>query len=78
MSISEDINGLACTIDFKCNRKKQYKCLSNHHFPLHLPEKTKHHSSDPRYDALKWYSINFQWFLCMQLIGGGGIESTKL
>ena len=60
MSISEHSNGLASTIDFKCNRKKQDKCLSHHHFPLHLPQKTKHHYSDPRYAALKWYSINFQ------------------
>ena len=41
MSISEHSNDLASTIDLKCNRKKQDKCLSNHHFPLHLPEKTK-------------------------------------
>ena len=54
MSISEHSNGLASTIDFKCNRGKQDKRLSNHHFPLHLPEKTKHHSSETRYTALKW------------------------
>ena len=47
MSISEHINGLASTIDFKCNRKKQYKRLSNHHFHFHLPQKTKHHSCEP-------------------------------
>ena len=54
MSISENSNGLASTTDFKCNSKKQDKRLSNHHFPLHLPEKNKHHSSDRRYTALKW------------------------
>ena len=54
MSISEHKNGLASTIYFKCNRKKQDKRLSNHHFPLHLPEKTKYHSSDTRYAELKW------------------------
>ena len=32
VSISEHSNGLASTIDFKCNRKKQDKRLSNHHF----------------------------------------------
>ena len=37
MSISEHSNGLASTIEFKCNKKKQDKRLSTHHFPLHLP-----------------------------------------
>ena len=54
MYISEHSNGLASTIDFKCNRKKQDKCLSNRHFPLHLPQKTKHYSSDPCYASIKW------------------------
>ena len=53
-SISNHIKGLASTLDFKCNKKKQDKRLSNHHFPLHLPQKTKHHSSESHYDALKW------------------------
>ena len=48
MSISEHSNGLASTIEFKCNKKKQDKRLSNHHFPLHIPQQTKHHSCDPR------------------------------
>ena len=78
MSISEHSNGLAYTIGFKCNKQKQDKRLSNHHFPLHLPQQTKHHSCEPRYAALIWYSINFQWVFRMQLIGGGGRESTKL
>ena len=78
MSISEHSNGLASTIDFKCNRKKQDKRLSNHHFQLHIPQQTKHHSSEPGYAALIWYSINFQWVFGMQLIGCGGRESTKL
>ena len=34
--------------------------------------------SEPRYAALIWYSINFQWVFGMQLIGGGGREPTKL
>ena len=55
VSIFEHRNGLASTIEFKCNREKQYKRLSNHHFPLHLPFQTKHHSRDNRYAALKWY-----------------------
>ena len=55
MSITEHINGLASTIEFKCNKKKQDKRLSNHHFPLHLPQQTKHYSCEPRYDALIWY-----------------------
>ena len=76
--VTIEINGLSSTIDFKCNRKKQEKHLTNHNFPLHLPEKTKHHYSDPRYAALKLYSINFQWVFGMQLVGGGGRESTKL
>ena len=71
MSISEHSNNLASAIDFNCNRKKQDKCLSNHHFPLHLPQQTTYHSSETRYDALKWYSINLQWVFGMQLIGGG-------
>ena len=78
MSISEHSDGLASTIDFKCNKKKQDKRLSNHHFPLRLPQQTKHHSGEPRYAALIWYSINFQWVFRMQLIVGGGRESTKL
>ena len=47
MSISEHRNGLASTIEFTCNRKKQDKRLNNHHFPLHLPQQTKHDSGDP-------------------------------
>ena len=78
MSISEHSNGLASTIEFKCNKKKQDKRLSNHHFTLNLPQQTKHHSCEPRYAAIIWYSINFQWVFRMQLIGGGGRESTKL
>ena len=77
MSISDHRNGLASTIEFMCNRKKQDKRLNNHNFPLHLPQKTKHHSVDPRYEADKWYSINFQSVFGMQLIGQGG-GSTKL
>ena len=76
MSIYEHSNGLASKIEFKCN--KEYKRLSNHHFPLHLPQQTKHHSCEPRYAELIWYSINFQWVFGMQLISGGGRESTKL
>ena len=78
MSISEHINGLAPTINFKCNRKKQDKQLSNHHFPLHLPQQTKHHYGETCYAALKWYSINFQWVFRMQLIceGGEGINKS--
>ena len=71
-SISEHINGIASTIEFKCNRGKQYKLLSNHHFTLRLPQQTKHHSGDSRYAELKLYSITFQWVFGMQLIGGGG------
>ena len=41
MSISEHNNGLDSTIEFKCNKKKQYKRLSNHHFPLRLFSKQK-------------------------------------
>ena len=78
MSISEHSNGLASTIDFKYNRIKQDKRLISHHFPLHLPQQTKHHSSEPRYAALLWFSINFQWVFSIQLVGGGGRESTKL
>ena len=78
MSISEHSNGLASTIDFKCNRKKQDKSLSNHIFPLHLPQQTKHHSGETRYGALKWYSINFHWVFGMQLSRGRGVESTEL
>ena len=78
MSISEHSNGLASTIEFKCNKKKQDKRISNHNFPLHQPQQTKHHSCEPRYAALIWYSIKFQWVFGMQLIRGGGRESTKL
>ena len=60
VSIYKHINGLAFTIEFRCNRKKQEKRLNNHHFTLHLPQQTKHHSSDPHYASIKWYSINFQ------------------
>ena len=78
MSISEHSNGLASTIEYRCDKKKQDKRQSNHHFPLHLPQQTKHHSGDNQYAALIWYYINFQWVFGMQLIGGGGRESTKL
>ena len=78
MSISDHINGLASTIEFKCNKKKQYKSLSNHHFPLHLTQQTKHRSGETRYAALKWCIIKFQWVFKMQLIGGEGRELTKL
>ena len=60
MSISERSNGLASTIECGCDNKKQDKRQSNHHFPLHLPHKTKHHSGDTQYEALIWYSINLQ------------------
>ena len=78
MSISEHSNSLASTIECKCDKKKQDKCLSIHNFPLRLPQQTKHHSGEIQYAALVWYSINFQWVFGMQLIGGGGRESTKL
>ena len=77
MSISKHINGLASTIEFKCNREKRDKCLNNHHFPLRLPQKTKHHSGDTRYAALKWYSINLKWVFVMQLIERGGETINK-
>ena len=72
MSVSNHSNGLASTIYFKCNREKQDKRLNNHYFALHLPEKNKHHSSEPRYAAIKCYTITFQWVFMIQLIGGGG------
>ena len=78
MCISEHSNGLASAIECKCDKKKQGKRQNNHHFPLRLPQQTKHHSSDSRYNELIWYSINVQWVFGMQLIGGGGKESTKL
>ena len=62
MYIYEHRNGLASTIDFMCNRKKQDKRLRKHHFPLHLPQQTKYPSGETRYAALKWYSINFQCY----------------
>ena len=72
MSISKHINGLASTIDIKCNMGKQDKCLSNHNFHLRLPQKTNHHSSETRYAALKWYSIKFQCVFGIKLIVGVG------
>ena len=78
MSISEHSNGIASTIECECDKKKQDKRISNHNFPLHLPQQTKHHSTETRYAALIWYYINFQWVFGMQLIGGGGRESTNL
>ena len=60
MSISKHSNGLATTLECKCDKKKQDKCLSNHHFPLRLPQQTKHHSGETQYAALIFYSINFQ------------------
>ena len=78
MSISEHSNGLTSTIDFNFNKKKQDKHLNKHNFPLRLPQQTKHHSTETRYAALICYSINFQWVFRMQLIGGGGRESTKI
>ena len=72
MSIPEGSNGLAFTIEFKRNRKKQDKRLSNRHFPLHLPHQTNYHSGETRYAALKWYSIKFQWVFGLKIIGGGG------
>ena len=78
MWISKHSNGLASTIVCTCDKEKQDKRLNNHHFPLHLPQQTKHHSTETRYMALIWYSINFRWVFGMQLIGSGGRESTKL
>ena len=52
MSISKHSNGIAYTIECKCDKKKQDKRLSNHHFPLPLPQRTKHHSCGPRYAAI--------------------------
>ena len=72
MSISEHSNGLSSTVGCRCDKKKQDKRLNNHHFPLHLPQKTKYHSGDPRYAAYKWYSIKFQWVFGLKIIGGGG------
>ena len=60
VSISEHSNELISTNEFKCNYKKQDNRLSNLHFPLHLPQQTKHRSCEPHYAALIWYSINFQ------------------
>ena len=77
MSISEQNNGLDSTIEFKCNKKKQYKLLSKRHFPLCLPQQTKNHSCEPRYVALIWYSINLQWVFRMQIIGVGGGDINK-
>ena len=48
MPISEHSNGLASTIECRRDKKKQDKRLSNHHFPLHLPQQTKHHYGDSR------------------------------
>ena len=52
MSISEHSNGLASTIKCRCDKKKQDKHQSNHHFPLNLPQQTKHHSGETQYAAL--------------------------
>ena len=49
MSISEHSNGLASTIEFKCNRKRQDKRLNNHHFTLRITQQNKHHSGNSRY-----------------------------
>ena len=68
----------AFTIGCKCDKEKLDKCQSNHHFPLHLPQQTKHHTGETQYAALIWYSINFQWFFRIQIIRGRGRESTKL
>ena len=47
MNIYKHSNGISSTIDFRCNRRKKDKRLSNHNLPLHLPQQTKHHSGDP-------------------------------
>ena len=77
MSISEHSNGLDYTIQFNCNKKKQYKRLSNIHFPFNLPQQTRNRVCKPHYAALIWYSINFQWVFVMQLIGVGGAGGVK-
>ena len=51
MSISDHSNGLSSSIEFRCYKVKQDKRLSNHHFPLHIPQQIKHHSGDLRYEA---------------------------
>ena len=78
MSISEHSNGLASTIEFRCNRKKQDKRLSNHHFSLHITQQTIYNSGDPCYAASKWYSINFQWVFVLHLIWWGRERITEL
>ena len=69
-------NGLASTITYNFTRK--VNIFSSHKFTLHIPDQTKFHSGDIRYEASKWYGINFWWVIRMKLLGKGGIESTKL
>ena len=78
VTFSENSNGVASTIICTFSRNKQDKCLSIHQFHIHIPEKTKHHSGDIRYEASKWCGVNLWWIFGMQLIGGGGRESTQL
>ena len=78
MTFSEHINGLSFTITFNCGRKKQDKLYSKHQFILHIPQQSKHNSGEFHYEASKWYNINFQWVLGMQLIGAEGREYKKL
>ena len=78
MTFSEHRNGLASTTTCNNGSKKQGKCYSNHQFPLHILQQSKHHTREFRYEVSKCYSLNFQWVFGMQLIDGVGREPTKL
>ena len=76
MSISKNSNCLDCTIEFRSNRKKQDKRLSNHHFSLRLPHQIYHNSGDSCFSASKCYSIKFEWVFGMNLIEGRGVKNV--
>ena len=77
MTFYEHSSSLAFTIMCNYGRNKQDKHYHNHQFPLHIPQQSKHNSGEFRYEASKWYIINFQWVFRVQIIGGRGDRIHK-
>ena len=78
MNFSEHINGISSSTVWNISSNKQDKCYCNHQFTLHIHEQTKNHYGEIRYEASKWYGINFWWVFGIKIMGRGGREFTNL
>ena len=77
MNFFDQRNGLDSTTMWNYSRNKQGKIFSNHKFPIYIPEQTKNHYGDIRYEASKWYHIIIRCVFGMQLISGCGRECIE-